>query len=277
MNIRDGRFGRRNQIQFPERVFVVAFRDAVVLVLEFWKLPNADQALWGYHERRRNLGVTVLVGVQIEEKLNKRAFQFCAPICVENEAAAGKFRRAGKVHELQMLTNLHVRLRFECEICLLSKCPHDRIFLGAFSHGNGLVRQVRHLQHQPVAVGIAIGNFFVELSDAIAEFARFLFPGFGFLYFFLPHQGADFLGHFVALRFKRFDFGEEFATLLVRLQDFLNERFVPCPAGGEALTYKIRLLANQFNVQHARHYKYDLSQGKSEAGRSALHIRRVRP
>jgi hypothetical protein len=34
------------------------------------------------------------------------------------------------------------------------------------------------------------------------------------------------------------------------MKHFLNEFFVPCPARGEALTDKIRLVTNQFDVEH---------------------------
>jgi len=48
------------------------------------------------------------------------------------------------------------------------------------------MRQVRKLQHQLIALGVAFGDFLIELSDAITEFAGFLFLRLGSSVFFCP-------------------------------------------------------------------------------------------
>jgi hypothetical protein len=62
---------------------------------------------------------------------------------------------------------------------------------------------------------------------------------------------ADFLADAIAEGLERLDFSEEFAALLVELEEFVNFRLIPCPTRGEALAYKIGVFADQFDVKHA--------------------------
>ena len=117
----------------PRFFRVVAFRHAVILVLEFRKLPHADQAMFADHERRRHFRVAVLRDVQIQQKLNQRPFQPRAPIRVEQKAAAGKFRRAGEIHQLERLAQLDVRLGLEGEIRLRAMNANFRIVFRRFA------------------------------------------------------------------------------------------------------------------------------------------------
>ena len=96
MNVRHRRFGRGNQIKFAEFFGLVAFGDAVILVLEFRKLPDADQALRADHERRRNFRVAVLVRVQVEQKLNQRPLQLRAPVGVKKKPLPESFAARAK-------------------------------------------------------------------------------------------------------------------------------------------------------------------------------------
>ena len=68
--------------------------------------------------------------------------------------------------------------------------------------------------------------------------------------FFCPISAPISFDDAVALRFERFDFRQNFPPLLVELEQFINLCFIPCPARGEPLAHKIRLFANQFDVEH---------------------------
>ena len=42
------------------------------------------------------------------------------------------------------------------------------------------------------------------------------------------------------------------ATLLIELEQFIHPRFVVSTARGQSLPHEIRLLTNQFNIEHRR-------------------------
>ena len=136
---------------FPSFRRLVALGHAVILVLEFWKLADAYEALRPDHEWRRHFGVTVLANVQIQQKLDQRPLQPRAPVRVEQKTAAGKLGAARKIHELQRLAKFDVRFRFEGEGRLLTLHAHHGIVLRRLSDFYRFVRQVWQAQHQLVA------------------------------------------------------------------------------------------------------------------------------
>ena len=129
------------------------------------------------------------------------------------------------------------------------------IIFGGFTFGNRFVRQVRQLQHERIARGFNFAGLLVERGNAVAQLTRLRLFRLGLGGFLLSHQRADFLRDAVALRFERFDLRQDFPALLVELEQFINPGFIPRPARGEPLPDKIRLLANQFDVEHRGHYR----------------------
>src|SRR5207244_10156257 len=59
-------------------------------------------------------------------------------------------------------------------------------------------------------------------------------------------------GGSIALGFECLHFAEEFAALLVKPQQLVHMRFIPCPAAGQSATHQIGLFAEQFDVEHRR-------------------------
>jgi len=192
----------------------------------------------------------VLGDVEVEEELDQGAFEAGAPIGVEEEAAAGEFGSAGEVHEFEGFAEFDVGLGREIEMGFGAVDADFGVVGGALAGDDGCVREVGDGEHEGVALGIGSGGEFVELGDAVAEVAGFLFAGVGFGDFFLAHEGADFLGDAVALGFEGLDFGEDFPALFIGLEDCVNEFFVPCPTGGEALANEIGFFADEFDVEH---------------------------
>jgi len=128
--------------------------------------------------------------------------------------------------------------------------PNHRIVFRCPADLYGFMRQVGQLQHQLTARRIALRRLPVQCGDAITQIARFRLFRLSFGGFLLAHQRADFLRRAVALGLEHFDLGQELASLLVEFEQFVNVSFIPCPARGESLADKIRLVANQFNVEH---------------------------
>ena len=146
---------------------------------------------------------------------------------------------------------------------------HDRIVGGAFAGGHGFVRKIGQSQHQLIARGSRGGGLLVEGGDFIAQILGLRFFGLRLRQLFLAHQGADFLADAIAEGLERLDFGEEFATLFVELEEFVNFRLIPCPTRGEALAYEIGVFADQFDVKHAEILrKTDASRKPKGSGRN---------
>src|SRR5688500_7261104 len=108
MNVRDRRFSGGKEVELAHRVSIEAFLHGVGLVDKFRKLSDADHALPIDNVRRRNFGVAVFRGVEVEEILDQRAFEAGAPIGVEKETAAAEFGAAREIDESEFFAKLDV-------------------------------------------------------------------------------------------------------------------------------------------------------------------------
>jgi hypothetical protein len=59
---------------------------------------------------------------------------------------------------------------------------------------------------------------------------------------------------------------ERFTPQFVSMKNSINQNFIPCPARGESLADKVRLVANQFNVEHREIIGVKLSAARLKAG-----------
>ena len=66
MNVRNGRLGGGKEIEIALGAGVEAFLDRVGLVHELWELSNANHAMATDDVRRRDFGIAVMGGVQIQ-------------------------------------------------------------------------------------------------------------------------------------------------------------------------------------------------------------------
>ena len=174
------------------------------------------------HERRRNFRVAVFGDVKVEEKLDQRPFQSCAPVRVEQKSAAGKFCAAREIHQLERFAQFHVRLRFEGEVRLSAVNPDLRIVLRGCSNHDRFVRQVWQLQHQHIASGFAFRRLLVKCGNFFTQVFRLGLFRLSLGDFLLPHQRSDFLAHAIALGLESFHFREKFPPLLVQFEQFVH-------------------------------------------------------
>ncbi len=68
-----------------------------------------------------------------------------------------------------------------------------------------------------------------------------------------------------------FNLGKQLAPLLIKFEQLVNVNFIPCPARGETLADKIRLIANQFNVEHREIIGVKSSAARLKAGGNIQH------
>ena len=190
--------------------------------------------------------------VQVQQKLDQRAFQPSAPIRVEQEPAPGQFRAAGEIHQLQGFAKLHMRLGFKREVRLLAPNSDLRIILGRFPLRDTRVWQVRQAQENLVAGCFRLGHLLIQGRNLIPDRAGLRFFGFGFGSLLLSHEGPNLLGYTIPQAFELFHLTKQLTTLLIQLDKFGNLDVVPCPAGSKAFPHKIWFLTNDFDIQHRR-------------------------
>src|ERR1700678_3233187 len=101
MDIGHRRLRRRNEEKFAQSRGVRPFLYSIILVGKFGELPHAHHAIAVDQKGRRNLRVTVLSDMQIEQKLDQRPLQPRSPTSVKKKAAAGQFRPAREINQLE--------------------------------------------------------------------------------------------------------------------------------------------------------------------------------
>jgi len=169
------------------------------------------------------------MSVQIEQHLNQRPLQPRAPVCVKQKAAAGKFCRPRKIHQLERFAKFDVRFRFEGENRLLAMNPHHRIVRRRFANLHRFMRQIRQTQHQLISRHPNFQRLLVQRCDTVTQLAHLRLLRFSLGGFLLPHQRTDFLRCPISPGFERFDLREQFPPLIVELEQLVNASFIPCP------------------------------------------------
>src|SRR3954468_17624524 len=100
MNIRDRGFRGGKEVKLAHGGIIKAFLNRIGLVHKFGELADTDHAMAANNVGRRNFGITVVGGVQLEQVLNQGAFEAGAPIRVKKKAAPGELCAALKIDEL---------------------------------------------------------------------------------------------------------------------------------------------------------------------------------
>jgi len=122
----------------------------VVHVLgQFGKLPGAGHGGGGNEERRRNLGIAMPGGVQVQHELDQGPGQAGARTGQQGKSRAGHARGARKIKQSKRLAQRHVVLGGEIEMPLLAPFADDNIARGIFAHRHAGMRQIRNGQQEP--------------------------------------------------------------------------------------------------------------------------------
>ena len=217
MQVCHGGFGGGDEVAFAERLAIEPFLHGVGLIEEFGELPHALHALRLHHERRTDLGVTVFVDVEVEQELNHRPLQSCAPAGVEQKAAACQFRAALEINELQRIAQIQMALGLKIKRDFVAR--YSYLLISAFvADGHAFVGEIREGENQIIERIISLGPLCVKQINFVAQLTRFCFLGLGFVLFPLAHQRADLLGNRVAGRLQSFRFSDQRPSLFVQRQ-----------------------------------------------------------
>ena len=190
-----------------------------MVFLEFGKLRGAEHGVVAHEKRRRDLGVTVLAGVQVEHELGESALEPRESPLKHDEARARELRSRLEIHQAERLADLEMLLRLEGEIRW--RAPFALfdigVGIGPDRHvGCGIVRdrgeQSPQLVVEPLFVGLA------RLNGALQR-ANLVHQTFGRRLVLLGLGLADLLGGDVARGLSLLQFLNCRAALLVQAQN----------------------------------------------------------
>ena len=115
MDVGDRRLRGGQQIKPAHGFGVHSFLHRVGLVLKFRELSHPHHAVASDDVRGRDLRVTMLAGVQLEQKLNQGPLQPRPPIGVKQETAARQFHSPLKIYQAKLLA-LSYEPIFVCDL-----------------------------------------------------------------------------------------------------------------------------------------------------------------
>src|SRR4051812_14338649 len=78
------------------------------IFLEFWQLTGSPQALHIDQVWHICFGVAMLLCVNVQHQLRKRAMEACKSAGHQTETRTAEFRGGGKIEQTQTLANTHV-------------------------------------------------------------------------------------------------------------------------------------------------------------------------
>ena len=152
MHIGDGHFGGRN-----EEAIIIGHAECVLF--KFRKLTGAAHGVAVDHERRKNLGVTVIcVGIQII--VDYSTLQTGAHATVEMESGAGHFGGSIRIQNAKIFSEIPMGFGVKIKFTGRAPTPHFHIFAVILADRNQFVGQIRDGEQK-------IGHFGINRSDFV--------------------------------------------------------------------------------------------------------------
>ena len=221
-----------------------------LVILEFRQLARAEHHVVAHQQRRIDLGIAMLVGVEVEHELPDRALQPRQPLLQHDKARAAQFRRRLEIHVAERAAEIVMRLRREGVVADLAVdvTLHVAVLVGAFGHV--VERQVRNrgklfrqlfvrglrsqlkLRHR----GLEFGDFGHQLAGA-----RVVLGLLGL---------ADFLRCRIAPRLRLLRRQDRRTAFLVDRQQRSRQRRQP--AALQSGVERLGVVADRFDVVHWR-------------------------
>ena len=160
--------------------------------------------------------------MEVEHVLDERALELRALPEDDREARARELHAAREVEDAEALADLRVVGDRVCGILPFADEAHNLVGRGVESGGDFWCGDVGNHEERLAEVRLDLGEFAVDLGDAVADCAHLLLRGGDVL----PRLrgGADFLRRAVALLLERFGLADERTALRVevaRAGDFL--------------------------------------------------------
>ncbi len=249
VEICDRDFGGGNE---PEILFAV--RHAEGIGAELRQLPRSVHRIGIHQVRRKNFGVPVLAGVQIEHEIGERTFEFGAQVPVDGEARAGEFHGALQVENAEFGAEFPVRLGSEIEFRRRAPAAGFDIVVGAVADGHTRVRKIRDAGENIAQSVIEIGRRFFQRLNLLAQFLG-LGHGRACILAGLLELGNLF-GCLVALGFSRFGFSDGVAALGVDLAKIFEHGSRVHATLAQLFLDQRQVLAYEIQIKHGNSILY---------------------
>ena len=184
----------------------------------------------------------MLARVQIQKQIDQGPFQARPGTLVQNESAAGNFRRAGEVEHSKRLANLPMGFGLKRIFRLRSPPANLWIVCRLFPNCHRGLRQIRNHQQHTLQLRLDSRNLLVERGDLVADLFHRRHRGAGILP--LRFGNPDLFAHLIALGLEPIALGCQFAALLVQHGNLRNPRLITPAARGEALLHQFWVFTN---------------------------------
>ena len=241
----DGHFGSGRE---EEGVRGVGLGGAIHVLLEFGELAGAGHAVAVNKVGGRDLGVSVLRGVEVEEEVDEGAFKTCAGAAIDGEAGAGDFGGGSEVHPAEVFEEFGVGFGRKGEWRLFAPGGDDGVVGSVGAGGNGVVRDVGHKQAQgsDALFGVAGGG--LGLGELLGDNFPLMKERGGV--FFLSFGLANGFGGAVFCSEEGFTLLSRGAPLAIGFEPFIEGLCGFGAAGGQAAAEGVRIFAGFADVEH---------------------------
>ena len=186
--------------------------------------------------------------MRVKEEVDEGALQAGTGATENGEAAAGELVAALEVENVQIGTQIPVRLKVEVELARGAPATTLDVLVFVLAKRGGLARDVGQMSHEVVLLLLEGGAALGQTVDLLVNGAHGLLGGLGLVLLALLHQGADLLGLGVARGLELLDLGDDGTALVVELKELLAvPRRLAVSHGG---VDGIGVLANKLDIKH---------------------------
>ena len=132
-------------------------RDTEQILRELRELAGAVHGFGVDDVGRKDFGVAVLAGVEVEHEVGESAFETRAQRPVDGEARAGEFGGAFEVEDAELLAEFPVRLGREIELGRSAPAAGFDVVGLTLADGHAVIRKIRKGCQNFAQAGVGVG------------------------------------------------------------------------------------------------------------------------
>ncbi|MNM92620.1 hypothetical protein D3C81_1049580 [compost metagenome] len=114
----------------------------------------------------------MFVAVQVHHKVNERTFEASPQPFIKSKPRTGHLRCGFKIKNSEVRCNIPMRFRSKLKVPRLTPTANFDIIFFRSAYRYACMRDVRNGEHQLVDFHLKRPNLFVQLLDAISDFAH---------------------------------------------------------------------------------------------------------
>ncbi len=217
---------------------------------EFRQLPGAEHRLVTHHQWRRDFGIAVLAGVQVDHELAERPLQTRQLAGQHRETRTGELGSAFEIHIAERFANLEVLLCRVVPAGLLAGDAGHHIVVLVLAIGHIVEGHVRQARQGIVQLGGDLTVLFLGARHVFLDISDFGFQLFRQFHVLLRHGGADFLGGGVAAGLHILQRLDDGTALFIESDQTCRRGLYAAPCKGRIKSFGV--FAYPFNVVHRR-------------------------